>query len=144
MVKNTKSFSDTVKGQTGDKVTFSELTDFDWESAYVFVAYKSKEEMEEVIGVKSDEISDFLDYDDSYAIVFVSGDKVVASVSGTPSTLGYDLDLGTVKNYRRIRKDDTGYEFGISNKDGIVTLTILKQETGTVIDGGCEEIVKNE
>ncbi|BBF43478.1 hypothetical protein lbkm_2166 [Lachnospiraceae bacterium KM106-2] len=141
VAKNTKSFSEAVKGQKGDRVMFNDLADFEWENAYIFIAHKTKEEMEDVIGLKSDDISEFLEDDDAFNIVFLSGDKVVANVSGSPSTLGYDIDMGMVENYRRIRKENNTCEFGVSTEDEIVTLTCLRQDSGITTGGGCEDFM---
>ena len=59
------------------KVKLTELTDFKWDYAYFILPYVSKEEIEKIISIKSDEIQDNNNNDSTIYVVFTEKNKVV-------------------------------------------------------------------
>ena len=71
-------------------VTLEEAVPFEWDVLYSFDPYTSREEMENVMHLKSDAVQAGVS-EGQRSFVFTKDDKVVCSMYGTPQKLGYDL-----------------------------------------------------
>ena len=98
------------------KVKLTELTDFKWDYAYFISPYVSKEEIEKIISIKSDEIQDNNNNDSTLYMVFTEKNKVVYQLFGDAQNLGFSFDLGKYKKVKRISCDNC--DFSVQNKDG--------------------------
>ncbi len=98
------------------KVKLTELTDFKWDYAYFILPYVSKEEIEKIISIKSDEIQDNNNNDSTIYVVFTEKNKVVYQLFGDAQNLGFSFDLGKYKKVKRISCDNC--DFSVQNKDG--------------------------
>ena len=76
----------------------------------------SKEEIEKIISIKSDEIQDNNNNDSTIYVVFTEKNKVVYQLFGDAQNLGFSFDLGKYKKVKRISCDNC--DFSVQNKDG--------------------------
>ena len=76
----------------------------------------SKEEIEKIISIKSDEIQDNNNNDSTIYVVFTEKNKVVYQLFGDAQNLGFSFDLGKYKKFKRITCDNC--DFSVQNKNG--------------------------
>lgn len=119
--KNEGSFHDKVKKIEAKQVNIQELTEFEWDSLYIFSPYTSKKEIEEVIGFESENIVDNMVDESTTYLLFVKDNTVVANVYGSTNSLGYTFDFGEYEKYLYIdaSKETT---FGVIEQSGIKLL----------------------
>lgn len=98
------------------KVKLTEFTDFKWDYAYFISPYVSKEEIEKIISIKSDEIHDNNYNDSTMYVVFTEKNKVVYQLFGDVQNLGFSFNLGKYKKVKRITCDNC--DFSVENKGG--------------------------
>lgn len=98
------------------KVKLTEYTDFKWDYAYFISPYVSKEQIEKIISIKSDEIQDNNYNDSTMYVVFTYKNKVVYQLFGDVQNLGFSFDLGKYNKVKRITCDNCN--FLVQNKDG--------------------------
>ncbi|MBQ2801188.1 MAG: hypothetical protein IJF03_07350 [Lachnospiraceae bacterium] len=118
---NEKSFNKKVKELESKQVDIQELTEFEWDSLYIFSPYTSKKEIEEVIGFESENIVDNMADESTTYLLFVKDNMVVANVYGSTNSLGYTFDFGEYEKYLCIdaSKETT---FGVIEQSGIKLL----------------------
>ncbi|MCG8482409.1 MAG: hypothetical protein MJA31_03795 [Clostridia bacterium] len=89
--KNEEGFINNVKSlENGAEVMLKEVAPFEWDMAYSFYPYTSKEEIQETIGFKaniSETVSEGMPH-----LIFVKDKKVVCEIIGYPSNLGINID----------------------------------------------------
>lgn len=76
----------------GAQVSLGDLTPFDWDAAYTFSPYASKEAMEEKIGFSSRHIKETIN-EGMEQLIFVKDEKVVCSIYGYGEALGYHFNF---------------------------------------------------
>lgn len=122
---NTKQVSTKIKSLNQEVVSIKELTDFEWDKAYVFTEYTSKSEIEEIVGFNSEEIVDMMGNEGNTNLLFVKDKKVVGAVDGSPQSLGYSIDFGTIDKF--LCFEYTGKcNFTVQHEDGDLVLTYKK------------------
>lgn len=104
-----------------DNVELNEIVPFDWDMVYTFEPYTSKEQIEDVIGFKSNSIQETVS-EGMVQLLFVKDKKVVCSVCGYSSTLGYRINF-----FGRIMYTDNAV-FSVERDSGIVRLTYKEKE----------------
>jgi hypothetical protein len=81
-----------LKENTSRQICLDDMFSFEWDRAYSFTPYQSVSSMEEELGFKSNALRE-ADYDDIVNVAFVKGNKVVASIYGHSSDLGFSIDF---------------------------------------------------
>lgn len=112
------------------EIYLSELTDFDWNTVYSFDPYTSTEEMEQVLGFSSRNLTETVS-ENMVQLVFVGYDessgksRVVCNICGYADYLGYRADLGhysdSDRNYMRVERGNDLFLF--QTEDEIPSLT---------------------
>lgn len=102
-----------------DNVKLNEIVPFEWDTVYTFEPYTNKEQIEDVIGFKSYSIQETVS-EGMVQLLFVKDKKVVCSVCGYSSTLGYRIDF-----FDRIMYTDNAV-FSVERDADIVRLTYKK------------------
>lgn len=102
------------------EMSLKELTPFEWEKAYFFKPYTSKESIKEVVGCKINDYYYSVSDSDSQ-IYFVNDGKVVCSLAGNYDALQFRVDYSF---------DDISYQLEkeanitIINEDGVCILKV--------------------
>lgn len=73
-------------------VTLNEVVPFEWDTVYSFPPYTPKDEIEKVIGVKSNSIKETVN-EGMVQLIFVKDKKVTASICSYAENLGYDINF---------------------------------------------------
>ena len=122
VLKNRYDFGQAIKIIGSETITLSEITPFEWDNVYSFSPYTSKQEMENIIGFQSNNITQTVS-EGMVQLLFVKGDKVVCDIVGYSSNLGYSISLWTddEKNYCQIRRKDN-IAFSVKREGDILVL----------------------
>ena len=106
---NNDIFSEAVKATSDDLITLNELAAFEWDIAYTFTPNAPKENTEKIIGISSRYIKET--YNESQTqLIFVKDGKIVCSIWGYGSNLGYWISFyyyDNIGDYLAITPDDT-------------------------------------
>jgi hypothetical protein len=102
-----------------DYVELNAIVPFEWETVYTFEPYTSKEQVEDIIGFKSNSIQETVS-EGMVQLLFVKDKKVVSSVCGYSNTLGYRIDF-----FDRIMYTNNAV-FSVKRDSDIVMLTYKK------------------
>lgn len=78
--------------KNAETVTLNEVVPFEWDVVYSFPPYTPKDEIEKVIGIKSNSIKETVN-EGMVQLIFVKDKKVTASVCGYAENLGYDISF---------------------------------------------------
>jgi len=121
MLKKTiSSLSDDV-----EVIKINELIPFEWDYVYTFYPYMNIEEIEDIIGFRSNKIY-MAESENIQQLLFVKDDKVVCNIFGSSSNLNFHFDLGEFENrYVKIRKTDQ-HSFSVEVRDEIKYFSIIK------------------
>lgn len=109
-----KNSMQSIENQT---VHLNDIVPFQWDTLYTFEPYSSEEEIEEIIGFKSAAIKENIINEGMVHLLFVKGDRVVASIPGYDSKSGYRIDF-TVKEGRRVTFAENA-QFNVTKSDGV-------------------------
>lgn len=99
------------------ETTLNAVVPFEWDLVYTFAPYTSQSEIEELIGFRSGSIRMAVN-EGMVQLLFVKGDRVVASICGYDSSLGYDVNFTDSVIY------DENTIFAVSRDSGITILTV--------------------
>ena len=105
-------------------VQLNDVVPFEWDTLYTFEPYQSKEEIEEIVGFKSTDIKENNINEGMVHLLFVNDNKVVASILGYASNLGYSIDFRSKDGWKVTFSENA--QFNITKIDGITTLTYAK------------------
>lgn len=119
---NNQKLENSIQSIDNQAVHLNDVVPFEWDTLYTFVPYSSKEEIEKIIGFKSNDIKENNISEGMVHLLFVKNDKVVASVLGYASNLGYNIDF-TPKV--KVMFEENA-QFDVIKADGITTLTYIK------------------
>lgn len=75
--RDIQSHMSMVSDDSDSKISITELTDFEWDKAYLFEPYISEEEMEQEIGVNFKDQSNIYTRDDISLLLFLKNGEVV-------------------------------------------------------------------
>lgn len=118
---NNKKLENSIKAIRSDTIKLNEVVPFDWDIVYTFEPYTSKESIEEIVGFKSIDIKENNINEGMVHLLFVKGEKVVASILGYSTNLGYRLDFPLKITFSENAK------FNVSIIDNIVTLEYIDE-----------------
>ena len=118
---NNYKLENSIKSIQSDNIKLNEVVPFDWDIVYTFEPYTSKENIEEIIGFKSSAIKENNINEGMVHLLFVKGEKVVASILGYSTNLGYRLDFPSKVTFVE------NAQFKVSIIDNIVTLKYLDE-----------------
>lgn len=118
---NNKKLENSIKAIRSDTIKLNEVVPFDWDIVYTFEPYVSKESIEEIIGFKSSNIKENNINEGMVHLLFVKGEKVVASILGYSTNLGYRLDFPLKITFSE------NAQFNVSIIDNIVTLEYIDE-----------------
>lgn len=116
---NNKKLGNSIKSIQSDNIKLNEVVPFDWDVVYTFEPYASKERIEEIVGFKSSAIKENNISEGMVHLLFVKGKKVVASILGYSTNLGYRLDFPSKVTF------EENAEFNVKILNDIVTLEHL-------------------
>ncbi len=86
-----------VTAVSSEHVLLNEVVPFKWDTLYSFEPYASEDQIEEIIGFKSRSIKETVS-EGMVQLLFVRDNKVVSSVLGYESALGYSINFtGKIK-----------------------------------------------
>lgn len=117
VTENNQAFSANVISITQDQVFLNDITPFEWDTVYKFGPYTSKEVIEEVIGIKSNAITEALS-EGMEQLIFVKEDEIICSITGHYYKLGY---LFVFINQGMLKSTDNPL-FKIEKTDGFIRL----------------------
>ena len=117
---NNHKLEKSVKSINSDTVKLNDIVPFDWDTVYTFEPYSSKESIEEVIGFKSADIKENNINEGLVHLLFVKDKKVVASILGYSTDLGYRIDFPSEVTFAE------NAQFNVTFADDITTLTYTK------------------
>lgn len=100
-----------------ERVSLDEVVPFKWDKVYTFAPYTSKEEIEETIGLSSSAITETVN-EGMVQLIFVKGDKIVASVCGYAESLGYSVQFEDVVEYGE------GTKFEVEYADNVIRFNV--------------------
>ena len=108
-----------------NKIDLKEYTDFEWDTVYFVAPYASKEEIEESLSIKADEIEDNYSVDEGgLCLIFVKGKVVVYTLIGNPQELGFDFDVGKYETVKKISSKKS--IFTVSNDEDMIRYTLME------------------
>lgn len=108
--------------QKNGKMTFDEITNFEWDAMYSFKHTMSKAEIEGVLGFESKSIKE-PSSDTFIQVVFVKDGKVVCNLNGVYTALGYNVIFqDTTLEYHKILNSDK-IEFEVKDIENVIRFT---------------------
>lgn len=116
---NNKKLENSIKSIQSDNIKLNEVVPFEWDVVYTFEPYASKESIEKIIGFKSNSIKENNINEGMVHLLFVKGEKVMASILGYSKNLGYSLDFPSKVTFVE------NAQFNVSIIDNIVKLEYL-------------------
>lgn len=116
---NNHKLENSIKSIQSDNIKLNEVVPFDWDAVYTFEPYASKENIEEIVAIKSSAIKENNINEGMVHLLFVKEKKVVASILGYSTNLGYRLDFPSKVTFSE------NAQFNVSSIDNIVTLEYL-------------------
>ena len=121
---NNHKLASSLKSIDRETVSLNDVVPFEWDTLYTFGPYQSKKEIEKTIGFKSADIKENNINEGMVHLLFVKGDKVVASILGYGKNLGYNIDFTSKEGWNVTFAE--GAQFNVTRVDGITTLTYAK------------------
>lgn len=116
---NNQKLKQAVLAVDSNNILFNEVVPFEWDIVYTFEPYTSKEKIEGIIGFKSNSIKETLS-EGMVQLLFIKNNKVVSSVCGYSSNLGYRIYF-----FNRIMYTDNAV-FSVERNTDIVSLFFEK------------------
>lgn len=121
---NNQKLENTIQSVNTDTVHLNNVIPFDWDRLYTFEPYQSKEEIEEIVGFKSAHIKENSINEGMVHLLFVKDEKVVASILGYSSSLGYSIEFTSKENWQITFAENA--LFNVTKAEGIIRLTYAK------------------
>lgn len=119
---NTQDMNRNMLNTKDGEITFNELTEFDWDTMYVFEGNFDSYRIEEIIGFDSSAVKSN-SKEESFQVIFVNDAKVVCNLNGTSRSLGYDVVFNdtNVKCHKVQNPDNV--KFKVTEVEGILHFT---------------------
>lgn len=124
MFINNQKLKNSVQSIDSETVQLNDVVPFECDFLYTFDPYQSKEEIEKIVRFKSADIKENNINEGMVHLLFVKGDKVVASILGYGSNLGYNIDFTSKEEQNVTFVEDA--QFNVTRADGIITLIYAK------------------
>lgn len=124
--RNNEKLKQAVLSTNSSTVTLNEIVPFEWDVVYTFSPYTSKENIEAIVGIKSNAIQQTVN-EGMVQLIFVKDQKIISSVCGYSDSLGYSISFleDNIENYRSIYFTEKA-EFSVERDNDIVKLTYIK------------------
>lgn len=124
--KGLEKFKDNLKEQSdSQKISLESLTDFEWEKVYFIAPYTSKESIENILKIKSDEIYNNMVDEKVLYLIFTNKEQLVNQVYGRIEQLGFSFELGEYNECFELNKANA--IFSVNTIDEIKTYTHIKK-----------------
>ena len=117
---NNQKLGNAIKSINTQSIQINDIVPFEWDTLYTFTPYTSKEEIAQIIGFKSNEIKENNINEGMVHLLFVKGNKVVASILGYGRNLGYRIDFPNKVEYKE------NAQFNVTNVEDVITLAYAK------------------
>ncbi|WP_307284651.1 hypothetical protein [Bacillus sp. SORGH_AS_0510] len=110
-------------GPSVESINLKGVTPFDWDVAYSFPPYTSKESIYKTVGYKWDRISETVN-EGMDQIVFMKGGKVICYLYGYPENNEYGLSFHSdkYKDSASVLRAEDDLTFQVTQSDGVVYL----------------------
>lgn len=109
-------------GLTDTSITLEQAVPFSWDEVYTFELYTSVEEIQEVIGTTSFNLTE-ADSEGMLQLVFLDEGAVTAAICDDPARLGYDVDFTAVTGGAGKLTYGQDISFAVEREDGVVRLS---------------------
>ncbi len=104
-----------------DEAALNDVVPFEWERLYTFKPYTTKEDIESIIGFKSQYISETIN-EGMVQLIFIKDKKIVSNVLSYADNLGYSIDFyDGISVYNEILYKDN-VKFNVKFDNGILYL----------------------
>jgi len=107
-------------------VNLQDITPFEWDLAYSFAPYTTKDTIYETVGYKWDHISETVN-EGMNQIVFLKDKKVVCYLYGYPENNGYGIFFNTQnkidETYSSVLSSEDDLKFEVQRSDDVVILS---------------------
>ncbi|WP_249030205.1 hypothetical protein [Tannockella kyphosi] len=117
---NNQKLENSIKSIETEAIQLNDIVPFEWDIMYTFSPYASQDEIEQIIGFESADVKENNISEGMVHLLFVKDDKVVASVLGYSSNLGYSIDFTEKITYAE------NAQFSVINSDDVITLSYTK------------------
>lgn len=117
---NNQKLEKAMKSIDSETVRLNDIVPFQWDAVYTFEPYQSKESIEKTIGFKSAAVKENNINEGMVHLLFVRNNKIVASILGYDSALGYGIDFTSKVTFLE------NAQFSVTRADGITTLDYVK------------------
>ena len=114
---NNSKLKASITSISSERVELNDVAPFAWDAVYTFQPYADRSEIEETIGFKSNSIQETVS-EGMVQLLFVKGERVVASVCGHAGALGYRIEFPD----RIVAGEHAGFD--VKTEDAIVVLTL--------------------
>jgi hypothetical protein len=123
ITKKENDFGKTIKAISAKTVAFNDIVPFEWDKVYTFDPYTTEQEIEEIIGFESNDITETVS-EGMTQLLFIKGNKVVCDICGYSDNLGYNVSFLFNDNapFQMIEHEDNVF-FSVERIDGILALT---------------------
>jgi len=123
---NNQKLKKAITSINSDYIKLNEIVPFDWDSVYTFEPYTTKDEIESILGFKSNAIKETVN-EGMVQLIFTKDKKIISSICGYSSNLGYTVNFEKINNnvYHKINYTDNA-EFMTKNEDKIVNLSYIQ------------------
>ena len=113
--------------QNAESINLVDITPFDWDVAYSFTPYTTKEVIYDTVGYKWDNIKETVS-EGMNQIVFIKEGKVACYIYGYPTTNGYGISFHgeNYKNGANILKLENKLNFQITRSNDTIYLNQIK------------------
>jgi len=126
ILKKRYDFGQSVKSIDAESITLNELAPFEWDAVYTFAPYMPKQEMEKILGFKSNHIRETVS-EGMVQLIFVKGNRVVCDIQGYSDNLGYSVFFSIREgSYSQINYEDSAV-FSVERTDNLIVLTCMQE-----------------
>ena len=112
--------------QSVKTVNLQDITPFEWDLAYSFAPYTTKDMIYKTVGYKWDNISETVN-EGMNQIVFLKDQKVVCYLYGYPHNNGYGISINTLNKidgtYSSVLSSEDDLKFEVIRSDDVVILS---------------------
>ena len=118
---NNKKLQKSITSIKENEVALNDVIPFEWERLYTFKPYTTKEDIESIIGFKSQYISETIN-EGMVQLIFVKDKRIVSNVLNYEDNLGYSIDFyDGISIYNEVLYKDN-IKFNVKLDNGILYL----------------------
>ncbi len=124
--KELGKFKENLKEQSdSQKISLDSLTNFEWEKVYFIAPYTSKERIENIVKIESNEIYNNMVDENVLYLIFINKGQLVNQVYGRTEQLGFDFELEDFNECLELDKADA--TFSVDTIDGMKIYSLIKK-----------------